>query len=237
MSDVHVVWLRGPLTPLAEVSLASYLKHDCRVKVWTYDAGLALPTGAETHNAASLIPEHVGEKWAFGPEKQMALFCDQLMFQASFLYGGWCGHLDVTLRWDLPERSVGAYVFGPHHRHYSFGLWKAPDHSPLIRRVLVRDDPLPPRDWHYTMRIFDESVKYFGLQQHLKRDLITDDASEEPLVALYKADSELPIHWRDKTAIHWCGSGRVRHLTPEPGSYIDRLRKQYETLGLIATAV
>lgn len=222
---VNVVWLQGHLSELARMSLASYLHFGYRVELWTYGVAGEIPPGVRLSDASMLMSwDHVRRR-RFESTDQYALACDELSWIISYEHGGWMGHLDVTLRKPLPG---GDYVFGRHHRcQVSLALWKAPAESKLAWSALenATDLPLPHRDWHAMMRAFGNAVEDCALMHHVLPDLVNDDASEDPILALTKAGSALPPEWERLNAIHWMGSGRIRHTTPEPGSYYDRVRK------------
>jgi hypothetical protein len=219
---LHTVWFGGPLTELARMSLASYVRH-ANVWLWTYDLPGEPPSGVARQDASVLIPPEEMKRWEFGPDRQLALFGDQLYWQASLRYGGWCGHLDATLLRRLPAQ--GRYVFGPHHRYRaSFALWKAPPFSALLRRVLSRRIELPPRHWHVCMEAFSEELGAEGLDRYRVPDLVNDDGDEAPVRALLRAGSELPPEWAGNVALHWMASGTIRGLEPEADSYYTRLR-------------
>jgi hypothetical protein len=225
MSLLHAVWFGGPLTELARMSLASYVRHGAEVRLWTYGGIGELPEGVVSQDASELMPEEQMGEWAFGPERQLALFGDQLHWRAGARYGGWCGHLDVTLLRALPKQKP--YVFGPHHRYRaSFALWRAPQASALLLRVLKRPIELPPRHWHMCMQAFSTEVGLLGLDRYRVPDLVNDDGDEAPVRALFRAGGELPPEWAGNVALHWMASGTIRGLEPEPGSYYARLRDE-----------
>lgn len=223
MIPIQLIWLHGPLTGLAKISVASYLRHGMHPHIWTYgdsqDAGDVL-----WRDANELAPPNLIEKFRFY-NGQMALGCDYLAWRASRVCGGWVGHLDVTLLKPLKDLHHNDYVFGPHHRDgcVSMALWKAPAYSVLAQGALS-SITVPVTHWYSCMDVFGVAVSRCGLTGHTNHTLINNDSDEQPGLKMCRSGSTLPRAWENLHAIHWMASGLIRHEIIQPDSFLGSLR-------------
>lgn len=230
MIPVQTLWIEGPLTPLAELSLASYYKHGCAPVVWTYDLNQRFPEYVSVQYAEQILSHRLIPDYRFHTG-QLALFADRFQWELSYQIGGWVGHLDVTLLRPLSNFAEQPYVFGPHHREaVSTALWKAPQGSMLVDLMRKSAIALPPTHWHAMMEVMSRAIDAAEMRDWVVPSLHNDDATEQPLERMTKPNSVLPKKWRDFFAIHWCGSGRIRHRKIQKNSFLYRLQQE---LGLI----
>jgi hypothetical protein len=192
-TTVQTLWLRSPLTLLARVSLASYVRYGCKVTLWTYgltaEDAAAVPEGVGVQDALEIMPEAEVHRHAYAPTGQLALGCDRVLWTAQSRMGGWAGHLDATLMRPLDDIAE-PYAFGPHHAFPpSQAIWKAPRDSVYVRAALAFVADPPHMGWYDTMKAANRAFEKYGLVRFMRDDLVDDDRTEEPIRHMLRAPS------------------------------------------------
>jgi hypothetical protein len=226
MTTINTLWLRGALPVLAQVSIASYRRQGCQVRLYSYGLESDVPDGVEVLDANTLIPEREAMRHVFQPTGQLALVGDVVMWHASLKHGGWNGHLDLTLHQPLDDLT-DPYVFAPHHAHTPIqALWKAPPNSPLIRTALTSISSPPHRNWYACMRAMARAYRNLFLSKYLRNDLVGgNDSSDDPITHMLRHPT-IYAGWENARSIHWMGSGVFARIKSEAGSFYDNLRRE-----------
>lgn len=233
MIEVHVLWIGGPLPALARLSLAAYTANGCSPILWTYDplravkdlAGLGHGGGIEICDAKAVVPEEMIDRLAFGPRKQLALFSDFFAWNVIYKYGGWFGHLDMTLLKPIDDLDRLPFVFGPHHRYRaSMALWKAPASSTFTSALVRSSEIGPPSHWHAMMERMSMAVEELSLDRYRVPGLLNDDWFHFLTPLLREGSRSFPL---DYYGLHWCGSGSLDTLGADRGSYFAALQERY----------
>ena len=58
MTVVQALWIEGPLSPMEELSVRSFLAHGHEVHLYSYDPHLAVPAGARLLPAAEVLESY-----------------------------------------------------------------------------------------------------------------------------------------------------------------------------------
>ena len=231
-NDVHAMWVRGRLSPLAELTLVSFLRHHGPVRLWTYDRDLTAPHGVQIKDANEIIDQselfayqHGDARGSFGG------FSDVFRARLLWQFGGWWTDMDVTLLSPIPAKLLDApIVLREHWCNPVVGnLMKFPagsdamDHAYQWTRRQVRADN---RNWNKPIALLSKAVTQHRLLEHRIRIGHRDEFVD--VLPFVRLPVEIPSDW---WAMHWCNEmWRRKHKALgciHPKSFFSRLMSEY----------
>jgi hypothetical protein len=137
---VQGLWVTGPLSPMEELSVRSFLAHGHDYDLYSYDDSLAVPAGARLLPAAGVLDagELRGDGSAAG---SYSAFSNLFRFKLLYERGGWWADMDmICLRpLDLDDEHVFASERLPDGgATITSGILKAPARSGVCAECFER---------------------------------------------------------------------------------------------------
>lgn len=237
MSRYFTFWTGGPLSPVEELSITSFVRRGHRPTVFTYEDDLRVPDGAVLEDARTVIPLG-GLAQACIEARRFALLSNFIRYRVLALgYEVWFDTDVVLLADRLPE---GAYVFGRQDdldddASFNGAVLGVPGDSALLTRLSA----VPEAEAFPLVRSSQWGT--FGpklLTRHIRALNLVEHAL--PVEVLY------PIHFRqtwrmyDPNSLDWCrdqthrasaihlwnevtSASGLKDLAPPEGSFLAEL--------------
>lgn len=230
---VHGLWIGGSLSPLEQLTIASFRANGYGFTLWTYGEVTGVPEGTEVRDASQIIPEsqvfsyRYANKYGHG-KGSYAGFSDIFRYRLLYLYGGIWADMDMTCLRPLPESKD--YLFRYHHKFGAVGnLMRCPAGAPVMEWCHNRASEQMNADntrWELPIEILREGISRFGLDDAI---IPTGHDDSWPVVArLAGGPCNLPA---DALAIHWMNEEWRRLRLPKDrflaGSCLDSLLDRY----------
>ncbi len=141
LDPIQVLWVRGNLSRMEQLSIHSFLAHGHPVHFYSYEPGDNLPAGVVVHDAAKIVPEALApgtDKTAFSKGSYGA-FSDFFRYNLLFTNGGWWADLDVVAirPWsNFPEVVAASTEEKGHGRIANGFVMRFPAGHEVMRRCL-----------------------------------------------------------------------------------------------------
>lgn len=145
LDPIQVLWVRGDLSRMEQLSIRSFLAHGHPVHFYTYEAGRNLPAGVTVFDAAEIVPADLAPAAPTAPfaKGSMGSFSDYFRYHLLAAKGGWWSDLDIVClrpwRFDAPALTASTDEHG-HGRIANTCVMRFPvGHPvPLACREIVR---------------------------------------------------------------------------------------------------
>ncbi|HYC28936.1 MAG TPA: capsular polysaccharide synthesis protein [Chitinophagaceae bacterium] len=230
---VHSLWIGNALSPLEQLTIASFIHHGHAFQLWTYEEVRDVPRGAVIKDASEIIPKtrvfHYSKAGQFGLGKNSyAGFSDLFRYRLLHLHGGCWVDMDITC---LQSLDIAApYLFRHHHKLPAVGnVLHAPANDKLMAwcyNQLENRLDANNTDWLLPVRILNEGIKKYELTRYIQD--ISNRDSFPVLLQRLNRDPHTPGSWK---VIHWmneefsrAGIAKYKFIR---GSTIQKLLDQY----------
>lgn len=201
---VHGLWIEGKLSPLELLTIESFLHQGYEFHLWSYDLKGEVPKQIKLRDAREIISEQDVFSYAhqnqFGHGKgSYAGFSDIFRYRLLYLHGGWWTDMDMTCLRRLPEQN---YYFRAHNQTYPAvgNLIFCPPQSAVMNwcyQQAQEQVTAHNQDWNLPIRILNEGIQKFELEQYITTGTSTDSWAK---TRLYLGRKSIPSHL---DAIHW----------------------------------
>ncbi|MBC8039401.1 MAG: hypothetical protein H7Y06_02570 [Opitutaceae bacterium] len=91
LDPIQMLWVRGPLSRMEQLSIRSFLAQGHPVHLYTYDAPENRPAGVRVFNANDIVPSALAPDRQAAPFEKgsMGSFSDYFRYQLMVKCGGW----------------------------------------------------------------------------------------------------------------------------------------------------
>ena len=225
---INSLWIGGCLSAMELLTLKSFVANGHSFTLWTYEEIITpIPEGVVVKDANDILEKHhlfsYEHSNQYGHGKgSVAGFSDTFRYKLLHDRGGWWVDMDVTcLR---PFTFDQHYFFRAHHDLPVVGnVMKCPAKSPVMKFCFeesVKRVGKENRDWNLPIRILNEGVERFQLQQYVHSDLSPPDqwhiVSKFLFTKASIPDEFMFIHWLNEV---WRSKQLDKGLAWEKSAY------------------
>lgn len=169
---IQSLWIGGALSPVEQLSIASFLAHGHEYHLFAYSAVEHLPRGAVLEDAAAILPETAIFQYRKHPS--YSGFSNFFRYKLLLEKGGWWVDTDVVCL--KPFAFPEPYVFASERLHESdvttSAVIKVPAGSDLMafnwHLCQACADPAGAAWGQYGPKLMGRSIAKFGLDRYLK---------------------------------------------------------------------
>lgn len=232
LNQVHGLWVEGDLSPFAQLTVASFLRHHGSFNLWTYGFPANVPTGAVVRDARKiLLDENVFVYRDGEAQGSLAGFSDIFRAKLLHIHGGWWVDMDVTLIRAIPDEFLELpIVLRDHWTNPLVGnVMKFPPKHPVMEatyQMTAKAVDENNTDWNKPVRILSCAATMAGLVPQFRRRIGHLDEFIDVL-PFCRLSVDIPRDW---WAMHWCNEMWRRghkQAKVKPNSALDRLMKEY----------
>ncbi len=173
MSPIQGLWVEGPLSPMEELSIRSFLAHGHEYHLYGYGEIPNVPAGARLLPAEGVLPPEEVFRLRVGT-RSYSPFSNVFRYKLLADRGGWWADLDmVCLRpLDFDDEWVFASERLPEGGSLgTTGILKAPPGSLLLAECFERARRQDGRDLEWGVigpRFLDEAIRRHGMTRYVR---------------------------------------------------------------------
>lgn len=235
MTDpIQSLWIGGELSPMEQVSIASFLAHGHEYHLYSYGEVGNLPEGTVLKSAEEILPKTAIFQYRQHPS--YAGFSNFFRYRLLLRKGGWWVDTDVVcvgpFAFDAPyvfaaERIQGGEVAAS-------AVIKAPAGSEIMafnwHTCLSFVDPGSAAWGQFGPKLMARAISKFGLGAHLQAAEVFCPLAYDGWEALLSPVA--PGFGEQTRAIHlwnemWRRGGRDKSAAHDPGCLYERLKRDY----------
>ena len=239
---IQSLWIGGALSPMEQLSIASFLAHGHEYHLYSYGEVSQLPNGALLKNAEEILPKEAIFQYQHHPS--YAGFSNFFRYRLLLRKGGCWADTDVVclkpFAFDAPyvfamERISGGAVA-------TSAVIKAPAGSEIMafnwQVCLSCRDPARAAWGQLGPKLMARAISKFGLDAHLQAPEVFCPLAYDEWEALL---SPSEVGFSEQThAIHlwnemWRRGGRDKSAAYHPSCLYERLKREHHIENLVAS--
>jgi hypothetical protein len=243
MTDpIQSLWIGGDLSPMEQLSIASFLAHGHEYHLYSYGEVGSLPSGALLKNAEEILPKEAVFQYQQHPS--YAGFSNFFRYRLLLRKGGWWADTDVVCL--KPFAFAAPYVFAAERTQEgevaASAVIKAPAGSEMMafnsHVCLACADPARAAWGQFGPRLMARAISKFKLGAHLQAAEVFCPLAYDEWEALL---SSAQPGFSDQThAVHlwnemWRRGGRDKCAAHDPDCLYENLKRGYLSESIAAS--
>lgn len=223
MTNIYTLWIKGELSPLNHLCIASFKANGFSPIVYSFDDSIT--PDCEVRSAQELFSanevymyENMPDAFKFGG------IAERLKAEMLYRLGGW--HIDMDVVCLKPFDFEADYVLKPHRLGVVGNIIKAPKHSKMAEyyvkwtKSITKDN----RDFERSFIGLTAAVSFLDLGGYVVAADIFGMDEDKFYIPLLQNAGMYPTP--DRYAIHFCGA-MEHYKNYEPNSWFENELKKY----------